>query len=269
MKDRKPIKRRSKQNLSSISDPSMEPEFDEQTWYDNWIPYNTIPGAFFDQQDDEEVKVISWDNEILISHIPMLHTLERLFFCRLVQLDLDEGINFCIGISENAEPDLKRKFFIKLIEEVSLRVASLQRFVNDHAQACDRSWYGVDNLTAFYRLDNIKNYFINRLSGCGTALPISGLPKLNLTTMQVAEVFGPSIVNGDFGPIHEDKVFKMLLDAFQVNHDSENLKFQPYLRKIFTRKKCTLPMIDEYIRNALERVTNSFFETSIYKNKLV
>lgn len=285
MKDRKPIKRISEQSLCSITidiidgydeigptqeqlmdwDFSDEPEFDEQRGFENWIPYHTTPGAFFDSYDDKKVEVISWENGILITHIPMLYTLERFFFSRLVQLDFDEGINFCIKISENVEPELKKKFFIKLIEEVSLRVASLQRFVNDPLQVCEESRYGVNNLTAFYKLDNIRNYFISRSSGYGTTLPLSGLSKPNLTTMQIAEVFGPAIVNGYFGAIHEDKIFKMLIDVFQVSHDSENLKFQPFLRKIFTREKCTLPMIDEYIEKALKRVSDGSFKTNIYK----
>lgn len=217
MKNRLPIKRSPVQNLCSVSDhfrnndtpddegwedgqeawdyyeehreewEASEPAQDEQTGYENWIPFKLIPNALFDEQDDEEVKVISWDNGILISHIPMLHTMERLFFSQLVQLDLDEGLNFCTTIAENVEPDLKKKFLIKLIEEISIRSVGLQSLVNDHEKACDKSWYGVTNLIAFCKLDNIRDYLINKLAACGDPLPIPSFPKLNRNTIQKSE----------------------------------------------------------------------------------
>jgi hypothetical protein len=248
---------------------SEPPELPKEFLYENWIPFDTVSPTFFEAENDEEVKVISWDNGILISHIPMLCTLEHFFFSRLVHLDFDDAVDLCLTATQRLEPDFKRNFFLKLTEEISYRTTRLLPFVGNEEKIYEKSEYGVSNLIAYSKLNSLWQYFLNRISGNGIPLPLSGLPKLNLTTIQVAEIFGPAIVNGDFGDIHEDKAFKFILDAFQVPHDSENLKFQPFLLKIFRREKFTLPLIDKFIEKSLARFSGTSFKTNVYKNKMV
>jgi len=190
MKNRKPIKRtlRAKLNRSKINDEELhylclsKDEWDEmeitaleresqelpkELWYENWIPYATLSPTFFEDENDEEVRVISWTNGILISHIPMLGTLEHLFFSRLVSLDLGDAIDFCIISSQKLDVVLRKKFLLKLIEETGYRATALLPAVNDPGQAYKMSDYGPSNLIAFSKLNALEKYFITSIFNKG------------------------------------------------------------------------------------------------------
>lgn len=197
MKPRKPISRTSRAKVESPVDNddefqylcSSQEEWDEmeraalesecpellpkEFWFDNWIPFKTQSPVFYETENDKKVEVVSWEKGILISHIPMLNTLERFFFSRLISLDLDDAVDFCIATSRLVEPSSRKKFFMKLIEETGLRVTDLLPKVNNSKQAYKESQYGSSNAFAFTKLRELEKYLLNSVSSNGDLLSLS------------------------------------------------------------------------------------------------
>jgi hypothetical protein len=197
MKPRKPISRTSRAKLESQVDNDDEfqylcrsqEEWDEmeraalesecpellpkEFWFDNWIPFKTQSPVFYETENDKKVEVVSWETGILISHIPMLITLERFFFSRLISLDLDDAVDFCILSANLVDSGSRKKFFMKLIEETGCRATDLLRKVNNEDQAYENNQYGTTNAMAYTKLDALKDYLIKSISNNGDLLPVS------------------------------------------------------------------------------------------------
>lgn len=211
--------------MSEILD---KPQYDAFNYADEnyWIPYSIISNPKFQDEVKTEIEYyFSKESTLVFSHIPRISTLKNIFFNQVYSLDADDSIDFLIDFLDQHTPIFKKKFFVRLLDEV----IEHRMFIDHRSQS---EYFGFPAWYVVRKAQALEHFLVKRFPDTGPELPVSGVPKFLGNITEFTEVVGPGIVGKKFQGT-DDYVFDLLAKAYRISCSSEKLRFQPYFRKLF------------------------------------
>lgn len=242
---------------SNCNDP-LTGRLIEDPAVDHWIPYSKPNGFNYQGEDDVNPEFqFSFKDGLYCSHIPNVQTLENYFFNKVLRLDPGEALDLITALSIRLTSGQKRRFFLRLLEELTVRRVLLQTSTpaNERGHLLH---YGLSKSMAITRILLMEQLVIQILPGKGSEISMSDtlqskfdiaeFPVWNGSLTEFLEFISIALYLDKFSGAGKYKVVEILLKAFQVKGVSNKPITGQRLEKLLNRKSSAHPLIDSYVK---------------------